>query len=158
MDEIKTGIEGVCLISIFTGLIGAAIPQGKMKKAFTAFCSAVIIFSIVIPVGEFKADGKKMFDITVTKNEQLLLAEVETAQQSLYEGVLGSAVENELEKSGYSVTVKAECRIDADEIIPYSFTVIIADNSSATADIEAYLKSSFGEDITVNFEVTDNNE
>ena len=157
MDDIKMRIHTLCLISIFSGLTGAAIPRGRLKNAFSAFCAVVIVFSTVAPLAEFKTDGIRLFASDSAHNEQMLLSDVKTAEASVYETVLGRAVEKELEKSGYAVSVKAYCRVDGDEISITGFTVTAAADEEAKNTIEAYLKKSFG-DIRVNFEETDNNE
>ncbi len=156
MDKIKMHIETLCLISIFAGIMSALIPQGKLKNAFSAFCGAVIIFSTVTPLAQIKTQGIRLFSVESEKNDQLLLSDVKTAEASVYESVLGAAVEKELEKSGYITDVKAYCENEGEEIRIVSFSVSTSADENAKNDIEAYLKKSFG-DIMVKFEVTDNN-
>jgi len=143
VDEIKLQLETVCLVSIFAGLVSVAIPQGKMKGAFTAFCSAVIIFSTVAPVADIRTRGLDIFSFAATEKDELLLNNVSTAETDLYAGLLEAAVEKELEKAGYAAFVKVFCEKQEDEIKVISFTVRgIADENSVDA-IRSYLEGGF---------------
>lgn len=150
MDKIKAYIEVISLVSIFAGITGAMIPQGRLKNAFTAFCGAVIIFSAVNSVAELNSHGISLLDFQLQKNEQLLLSDMKTAEVTVYEDVLESAVEKKLEEYGYNTQVKAYCEGADDEIKVISFEICTESDISARSSIEAYLKNSFG-DITVEF-------
>lgn len=157
MDKIRLHIQAVCLVSIFSGLVCALIPQGKLKNAFSAFCAVVIIFSALAPVAEIKTKQLSLFSIKSTEAEQMLLSDVKAAEVSVYESVLASAIEKELEKSGYKAVVSALCEKKAEEISIVSFTVKINASEQEKKDIEVYLKNSFG-NIKVNFEVAKSND
>lgn len=157
MYDIKAKTEALCLISIFAGVMGALIPQGKLKNAFSAFCALAIVFSTVSPLAEIKTEGISLFNMEENENNELLLANVKTAEASVYESVIGSAVEKELEKLGYAADVIACCKVQDGEIRVISFTVAVNADEAVKDEIEAYLKKSFG-DVGVSFEVTENND
>lgn len=151
MDEIKLYVETVCLVSIFASLAGAAIPQGKMKSAFSAFCAAVFIFSIASPLADIKPQGLSLFSFASEERDEMLLSNVSTAQAELFENMLEDVLEAQLEKAGYTVTLEVSSEKKDDEFEVSSFTVRGAADEKARAEIEAYLKKSFS-DATVNFE------
>lgn len=143
MDNLKLQLETVCLISIFAGLISVAIPQGKMKNSFSAFCAAVIIFATVSPVADIKTQGLGYFKLSSENKDEMLLSDVSTAETELYESLLASSIEKELEKAGYKLTVKVYCEKTDDEIRVMSFFVKGSIDKNASGEIEAYLKKGF---------------
>lgn len=157
MDKIKNYIEAISLISIFIGLISALIPQGKLKNAFSAFCGAVIIFSVVNPIADIKNSGINIFAFEAEESEEQLLSDVKTAEVFVYEDVLASAVEKALSESGYTAEVKAYCENEGEEIKLISFTVKTVADENSVSYIEAYLENSFG-DIAVKFEEADSSD
>ncbi len=150
MDKIKAYIEMISLVSIFAGVVSALIPQGKLKNAFSAFCAAVIIFSAVNSVAEVKISGISLSGLEAQKSEQQLLSDVKTTETTVYESVLGSAVEKALEESGYIAQVKVHCENEGEEIRTVFLEVQAEGDEKIKNSIEAYLKKSFG-DISVKF-------
>lgn len=151
MDKIKAYIEAISLVSIFAGVVGALIPSGKLKRAFSAFCGAVIVFSAVSSVAELKGGGIDFWNYDAQESERMLLSDLKTAEVSVYEGVLASGVEKALEEYGYIAQVKAFCEKEGEEMRVVSFVVHINADENARSNIEAYLKTGFG-DIVVKFE------
>ena len=151
MDKIKLQLETVCLISIFAGLISVAIPQGKMKNAFSAFCSAVIIFSTVAPVADIKTQDLSFFSFSSESKDEMLLSDVSTAETDLYANLLETTLEKELRKAGHRVNVKAFCEKVNDEIRIISFAVNGNSDENARTEIEDYFKNGFP-DVQVKFE------
>ena len=155
MDKIKLQLETLCMISIFAGLTGIAIPQGKMKNAFSAFCAAVIVFSTVVPLADIKIQDLLSFSVVSREKDEMLLTEVSTAEAELYEELLDNTLEKELEASGHKVTLKSDCINSSGNIEVRLFTVTGNLEENERSEIESYLKKGFA-DVAVKFEEGNN--
>lgn len=151
-----TQIETVCLVSMFAGIISAAIPQGKLKSAFSSFCAVAIIFYMVTPLAQIRTEGLKLFSLEIESSEEELLSDVRSAEVMLYESLIEKSITQAVEKMGYRASIKALCESRGDdEIRVISFTVSGTFDANAEAEIENFLKEGFN-GVAVNFEEVDN--
>ena len=141
MDDIKA----VCLVSMLAGIIGALIPSGKMKSAFSAFCSVVMIFYIVSPLSGINAEGLRGFSLKNEESEEMLLSDIKTAEVILSEQMLEDALENNIRKSGFDLKLNVSCEKKDGEIKIKSITVSGCENEEDRGIVKEILLKNFNE-------------
>lgn len=151
IEEIKT----ICLVSIFAGITGALIPSGKMKSAFTSFCSVLVVFYMILPVADIRADSLDFSVFNDKIQEESLLSDVRTAEVMLYEQLLEKALEEKLRKMNLEATLKVKCEKLNDEITVISVDVSGCDGEEMRKRIKTMLTDSLG-DIRVSFKEENN--
>ena len=134
-------IKAICLVSMFSGIVGAAIPSGRMKSAFSSFSAIVVVFCMLSPLARVKADsfGYVTFD---SKENEKLISDVRSAEVMLYEELIEDAIEEKLMQDGLEVSVDAVCERDADDFRLLSVTVS-AKNEEDFKTAEKLLQESF---------------
>ena len=155
MDKIASQIETVCLVSIFIGLISSVIPLGRLKNAFTGLCAAVLIFSMAAPLSKISKKAEDIFPFSSSKNDDMLLSDVKTAEKMLFEKTLENAIEKKLESDGITVTVRVAAENKNGEYQIISFSVRGELTQNEKIKIQDYLKSAFTVS-SISFEEEDN--
>ena len=93
MDKIELQVETVCLVSMLAGILITAIPQGKMKGAFSSFCAVVVIFYMLTPFSQIDIQKMKAFSLDSEDKSEELLSETRTAEVMISENILEKAME-----------------------------------------------------------------
>ncbi len=154
MVKTENHIKAVCIVSILAGVIASAVPSGKMKGAFSSFCAVAVIFYIVSPLADIKAESINLFAYDKADNEESLLTDVRTAEILLCEQMLENAVEEKLSKSVPNIAVKLFCEKQGDEIKVISADVTGCADEAEKQNVYKYLTDSF-DGIEVSFEEGD---
>lgn len=143
MDKIAFSLETVCFVSILAGIIGALIPQGKLKGAFSSFCAVVLVFCFIEPLSEIRGESFGALFTDDVRSEEELLSDVNTAEKQLYENLLEKGLEEKLDSIGCSAEVKAECEKNEDEYKTVTLTVKGKLTAQEKYAAEIYLKEGF---------------
>ena len=151
MVKTQTEIKTICLVSMFAGVISAAIPSGRMKSAFSSFCAVAVVFYMIAPLAEINADSIKLSVFDDKKRDEALLSDVRTAEVMLYEKMLEKALEEKIEQVGSKASLKLCCEKQGEEIKVVSATVAGIISEEERHSIRKILTDSRG-DITVSFE------
>ena len=142
MDDFTLQIKTVCLVSILTGIMGALIPSGRLKKSFDSFCAVVIVAAILLPVNSLKNSAAKDISFDFSKSENNLLNQEDTAEKLIYKEVLEKALNGRISQIAPTSDVKVECVKNDSGYEIKSFTVSGCTSAEKEA-VAAYFKESF---------------
>lgn len=143
MEKLNVQIKVICLVSVLSGMLSAMIPAGKMKSAFTALCSVVLVSAMLTPLESFSLKDGFSFFKNGQAASQGLISETESAELLLFEKALGDAFEKLLKEKDIIVSVKPRCENVEGEIAVCDFTVIFSGDEEEKRQISELLSQSF---------------
>lgn len=151
----QADIKTICFISVFSGIINAAIPAGRMKNAFNCFCAVMVVFYMLLPLSDIKPEELTLSAFDDDKHDEALLSDVRTAEVMLFESLLEASLEEKLTEAGFTVRLKVICEKKDDEIRVLSVAVKGSITTQEREKVERIITDSF-DGAAVSFEVDDN--
>lgn len=143
MDKITNSLETVCFVSLLGGVLCAVVPSGRMKGAFYSFCAVLLIFSLLIPLGQIDTLAKELPDFKNEKADERLASDVRTAEVQIFEKLSENALDEMLEKNGFHAKTSAECESTESDIIVKKITVTGDFSAEEKQTVEGLIKNFF---------------